>query len=95
MIKTQNYGKHPNVLIAEFGKGDVRLAKGRPVGEDIENHLIFYNQTPPRKIGEVSNDDAGLSTDDSEAPSLVMVFENPQSITALIHSLIELQKNFF
>ena len=94
MIQNKNFGKHENVLFAEFGNGDIKITKARSESDEHETMLIFYNQ-PPHKIGEEDNEFTGKSSDELEAPAFVMSFSKPQSITALIHSLVELQKSVF
>ncbi len=95
MIETKNFGKHENVVIATFGTGDVRFTRARWMDEKHERLLLFFNEQTPRKIGEVSQQDAGKSSDDCDKPAFVMEFNKPESITALIHSLVELQKELF
>jgi len=95
MIKKQNLGIHKDVLFATFGTGDISFSRGR--FEDNKNHtlLVFRNNAEPRKIGDVCDEDKGKSTDELEKPEFVFEFSKPESITALIHSLVELQKNIF
>ena len=94
MIKNKQFGKHENVLFAEFGNGDILIAKARDVDSKHESMLMFYNQSK-HEIGEESNEFLGRSSDELEPPEFVMSFSNPESITAVIHSLIELQKEVF
>lgn len=95
MITRENFGKHENVLIMEFGTGDISFVKARRAEDEKETMLIFRNQDPPREIGETDDRLAGKTTDEIEGVQCVMVFKKPESITALIHSLIELQKEVF
>lgn len=95
MIQTKNFGKHENVVVATFGTGDIRMTPARWVDENHESLLLFYNDSKPRKIGEVSDEWSGKSSDELEKPELVLQFNKPESITALIHSLVELQKELF
>lgn len=94
MITVRNFGKHENVVIAEFGYGDIKITKARDSEDAYESMLLFYNQSP-HPIGEEDNEFKGKTTDELAPPSLVMHFSNPESIGAVIHSLIELQKELF
>lgn len=94
MITKQNYGAHADVLIAEFGHGDITFAKATYPDDQHATHLLFMNHEK-RKIGEVSNEWEGKTSDEVPRPDVVFVFKNPESITALIHSLAELQKEVF
>ena len=92
MIKTLNYGKHENVLIAGFGKGDIGFIGGSKEEGGIGNQLVFYNQ---KEAGFENWDVAkqGQFKNTDELPvKFVMVFDNSKSITFLIHSLIEIQE---
>ena len=94
MIQTKQFGKHENVLFAEFGSGDIKITKARNENDKHETMLMFYNQ-PPHEIGEEDNEFSGKTSDELEAQAFVMTFCKPESITALIHSLSELQKSVF
>jgi hypothetical protein len=94
MIEKKQFGNHENVLVAEFGTGDIKITKAAYQSDKYETMLAFYNQSP-RGIGEEDDEFKGKLTDELEAPSLVMTFSKPESITALIHSLVELQKSVF
>lgn len=94
MINIKNFGKHENILFAEFGYGDIKFTKARNVEDECETMLMFYNQEP-HPIGEEDGEWVGKTSDEIIAPSFVMSFTNPESVTALIHSLIELQKQLF
>lgn len=94
MIQNKHFGKHQNVLFAEFGNGDIKITKARSENDEHETMIMFYNQTP-HGIGEEDNEFKGKSSNELEAPAFVMTFSKPQSITALIHSLVELQKSVF
>jgi hypothetical protein len=95
MIHNGSLGKHQNILFATFGAGDISFARARYEEETHNRLLIFKTQDPPRKIGEVSSDDAGKNSDDLTPPQIVFEFTKPESITALVHSLLELQKDLF
>lgn len=94
MVSPKKLGRHENVLIAEFGYGDIKITKARDSEDAYESMLLFYNQYP-HPIGEEDNEFEGKTTDELAPPSLVMHFSNPESIGAVIHSLIELQKELF
>lgn len=94
MFTLNNLGKHENVLTANFGNGTIVFHKAKDTVDAPENMLLF-NDCEKRKIGEISSEDAGKNTDELEKPKLVMRFSNPQSISALIHSLLEIQKSIF
>lgn len=95
MIKNENFGIHKNVVIAEFGTGDIKMTKSHFEGDKFQTILAFHNQTPARKIGEVDSEWNGKTMDEVDRPEIVMIFKKPESITALIHSLCELQKEVF
>lgn len=100
MIQTKNFGQHKDVLTAEFGDGNICFTKAffpleDKKGQSFNRLLLFSNNKTPRKIGEVSNEDQGKGSDEMERPEFIFEFKNPESITALVHSLIELQKDLF
>lgn len=95
MITLKNFGIHKDVPFATFGSGDIAFSRAKLNDKSMHTLLIFSNNQTPRKIGEVSNDDLGKSTDELEKPQIVFEFTKPESITALVHSLLELQKNLF
>lgn len=90
MIQKTQFGAHENVLIAEFGTGDIKIVRSRFEDEKHERVLAFYNQ-PVHEIGEETEEWRGKHSDELESPSLLMSFSRPESITALI----ELQKSVF
>lgn len=94
MITTTTFGKHKNVLIAEFGKGDISFAGSRMEDEEFNSMLVFQNSNP-HEIGSINSDDSGKTTDELEEIPLIMIFNKAESITALIHSLADLQKQLF
>lgn len=93
-IRTIEYGKHSNVLELQFGTGDINFVKGREDGFEFENVLIFREDNSG-EIGRESDRWKGKSSDELPDVKMVMRFTKPESITALIHSLIELQKGVF
>lgn len=94
MITEKDYGKHEQILTAEFGKGTIMIAKAKIDGNEHETALFLYNQEP-HEIGETSEENKGKTTDELERPKFVLTFQNAKSITALVHSLVELQKEVF
>lgn len=94
MITKTDWSKHKEVPTAFFGTGDIKFSKAKLNAESRENILFFYNDVP-KEIGVVSDEDSGKTTDELPRPEIAFVFTNPRSITALIHSLIELQKEVF
>lgn len=92
IFKTQ-FGKHSDVLFVEFGTGDIEFTKSREESEDRDSILFFRQHAIPHKIGETSGEHIGKTTDEIEGIQLVFKFKKHESITALIHSLVELQEN--
>lgn len=92
MITKQKYGVHKDVLISEFGTGDIGFIGAQHPDYPDTQHLIFYNQ----KEAGFENWDTAEQTDFKNSDELpvkfVMTFNNPKSITFLIHSLIEIQE---
>jgi len=86
-----DYGNHKDVTIITFGAGDILMTKAQESGK-IADNLLCYSECPGHEIGEVSYDFVGKDIDTLPKISVVMRFDKPESITALIHSLIELQK---
>ena len=94
MIKKIELGeKSKDVLLIEFGTGDIMF--NGLVSEGIRYGLGFQEHEP-RTIGSETDEYNGMTTD--ELPNetrLIMSFTKPESISAVIHSLIELQKKMF
>lgn len=87
------YGKHESILQVQFGVGDIRMDKAQyPVDKPTEVHLII-SQGEKGEIGREDNDLLGKTTDDIEKPEVVLVFDKPESINSMIHSLVELQRD--
>jgi hypothetical protein len=93
-INTGSLGEHENVLFIDFGFGDILMTKGRDEDSLYQNQLLF-SKGKIRGIGEESAEHEGLSSDVVPNVRMVMRFANAESITALIHSLTELQKEVF
>lgn len=94
-ITRGDYFKHKDVVFLEFGAGDIMFTKGREAHDEHETILLFSNQNPPREIGNITDEHRGKSSDDLDNVQIVMKFNKAESITALIHSLAELQKSVF
>lgn len=85
--------KHPEVTHVKFGTGDIMFTK---LKMEDGSHGLAFNQDTPHKIGEETNDLAGKNVDDFPSEIKVLfTFDKPESIAALIHSLIEIQKELF
>lgn len=94
MITTQSHGRHPGVLIVEFGTGDIMFT--RTYFEDAKaSGLMFSQHSVPHKIGETTDEYNGKTSDDLPDAKLIISFTKPASVAALIHSLIEVQKDMF
>lgn len=94
MIKFKHFGEHENVLTAEFGYGDIGLSKAIMPAAQFATMLVLHNQ-PPRPIGDIAEWPNPTGMNDIHGPLIVLEFNDPRSITALIHSLTELQKDVF
>ena len=93
-ISKIQYGIHENVLYLEFGYGDIMFTRGAIQGEENDSILIF-SQDEPHEIGAETDEHKGKLSDDLPPVSMVMHFSKPESIAALIHSLVEIQKEVF
>ena len=93
-ITKENYGVHQDVTIVAFGKGDILMTKAQESGK-IADNILCFSECPGHEIGEVSHDFKDKNVDELPKVDVIMRFDKPESITALIHSLIELQKTVF
>lgn len=93
-ISKIKFGKHEDVLWAEFGSADITFSRAKYPDEERETMVLFHNKQG-EYIGAETEDWKGVFSDDLPKPEFVMKFNKPESITALIHTLIELQKEFF
>lgn len=93
-ITKENYGAHQDVTIVTFGKGDILMTKAQESGKVADNILCF-SECPGHEIGEVSYDFKDKDVNELPKVEVIMRFDRPESITALIHSLVELQKSVF
>lgn len=92
MIRNIEIGeKSKNVVEVKFESGDIMMTR---VQLESGLHSLVFNEQPDHEIGETTDDYKGKTTD--EFPSEIRVcftFTNPRSLNALIHSLVELQKD--
>lgn len=90
--KNQAVGNHSDVTTLVFGAGDIMFSK-----LNYQNGFVglAFSNMPPHKIGEESKEFTGGTLDDVPNVQVVMDFTDPRSITALIHSLIEIQQDMF
>lgn len=86
------YGAHESVLFLEFGTGDIMFTRGEKKGGTFE---LIFSQSTQHKIGDEQEGYVGKSSDEIQDVRAVFNFTKPESITALIHSLIEPQKDIF
>lgn len=96
MIRKIEFGeKNTDCLELRFGNGDI-MFHGLMFPEEKELYCLGFGEMPGRKVGEETNEFNNLTTDELPTPiKMVMKFSNPESVTAVIHSLIELQKRMF
>lgn len=90
MIDIAKFGKHVNVLWAQFGTGDISFTKAALDHEEHQSILMFHNNPSPKKIGGTSNEWDGKSSNDLPKPEFVLAFSKKESIEAVIHSLQEI-----
>lgn len=93
-ITKENYGVHQDVHVIQFGVGDILMTKARETG-NISDNILCFSECTGHEIGEVSYDFKDKNVDELPKVDVIMRFDKPESITALIHSLIELQKCVF
>lgn len=89
-IIKDSYGRHKDVHIIEFGSGDIYITKAVEEGMPHEN-VLCLSKIPGFNIGDVDGTYQGKSIDKLPNLSVVLRFNKPESITALIQSLVELQ----
>lgn len=89
-----HYGNHEDVTVVTFGAGDILMTKAQEIGKVADN-ILCYSECPGHEIGDVSYEFKDKDIDALPKISVIMRFDKPESITALIHSLIELQKSVF
>ena len=89
MIRKTDFGKTKNIMIAEFGTGDIWML-GSQKGENGETFLAFKTVKEPRPINVVEK--ATVKTFDEMKPELVFVFNKVESLDSLINSLKDCKK---
>lgn len=90
-IRDMKFGKHENVKWLEFGTGDIMFSPGKET-IDGKSCLLMFTQAEPGEIAREIPSVKGKSSDELDNIKVVFKFTNPKSISALIHSLIELQE---
>lgn len=97
MIEKCTIGENANdVVNVILGNGDV-MFHGLFFDQHPERYCLgFYDAVTPHPIGSWTDEYNGKNSDQMPTPvRVVLSFEKPESVTALIHSLIELQKRMF
>lgn len=89
IIKNAEYGNTKNVVIAEFGKGDVHMI-GSEGDENGGVHLAFKTTKEPQPINVIV--DTNVSSYDEFQPEIVFIFNKSESIDSLISMLQECKK---
>jgi hypothetical protein len=90
-IQDLKFGKHENVKWLEFGTGDIMFSPGKE-NIDSKDCLLMFSQAEAGEIAREIPSIKGKSSDELDNIKVVFKFTDPKSITALIHSLIELQE---
>lgn len=93
-INKNKWGVHEDVLWLEFGHGDICFSGARYT-EDDKTRLLVFQQDAVHPIGFVNDENTGKTTDELQNVKMVFQFSKPESITALIHSLVEVQRELF
>jgi hypothetical protein len=93
-ITKENYGDHKDVTIVHFSTGDILMTKAQET-DKVADNILCFSELPGHEIGEVSHDFKDKDINALPNISVVMRFDKPESILALIHSLCELQKSVF
>lgn len=91
MFQLRKLGKHEDVLIGEFGKGDILITKAR-LSLDSDYTMVMFHNNAPIGVGTVVENKA-TNSDELEKPDLMLRFLNAESIRLLIDTLIELEGN--
>jgi hypothetical protein len=94
MIRTLQLGeKSPNVTEVIFESGDIMMTR---IQYESGTFTLALNEHPRQPIGSTTNEYKGKTTDDfPNEIKVALSFKNPKSLNALIHSLVELQKDLF
>jgi len=93
ITKIQLGEKSKDVLLLEFGKGDIMFN-----GVSFPEHTygLAFQEHEPRPIGSTTDEYNGKTTDElPNETKLIMSFTRVESITAVIHSLLEVQQRMF
>lgn len=93
MIKTTDFGKHAQTRVVEFGTGDILMTRIKFEAEGT--HAVLLGQDVPKKVGTETTEYNGKDSDQLPNVQVILAFKNPESINALIHSLVELQRDMF
>lgn len=88
IFKNGTVGKHINVTLLEFGKGDIDVAPAITNGKP--NSLVFYAR-PESEIGTTTNN-VGKTTDEVGI-DVMFVFEKPESIDVIVKQLKAVKNN--
>jgi len=95
MIRKIDFGDiNKDVTEVMYGTGTIGMT-GILFPDEPEKYCLALRQTTPHPIGEIDPSVIGKNTDEIEPIGCVLSFTKPESITVLIHSLIELQKRMF
>jgi hypothetical protein len=96
MIQTISFGKkNTDVREVQFGTGDIMI-HGLMFEDHRELYCLGLSQMPARPIGAETEEFNGLNSDQLPEPvKVILSFSRPESVTTLVHSLIELQKRMF
>jgi len=87
--KNVQFGKTKNVLLLEFGKGDIEMTYSEVKNGKII--LAFQEHVESHKIDVIEN--SPFKSFDEMKPPLVFLFSNIKSIDALIHQLEDMKKD--
>jgi hypothetical protein len=93
-ITKEDYGNHKDVTIVHFSTGDILMTKAQE-HDKADDNILCFSEVQGHKIGDVSYEFKDKDINSLPNIAVVMRFDKPESITALIHSLIELQKSVF
>lgn len=87
--KNVQFGKTKDVLLVEFGIGDI----GMTYSEVRNNKIIlaFKEYSEPHEIDVIQK--LSFNSFDEMKPPLVFSFSNPKSIDALIHQLEDMKRD--
>lgn len=79
-----------DVTLLQFGTGNIRFDKVHYADGSVG--LAFAQVEEPHEIGSETSENVGKELKELTDVQVLMDFSNPASIAALIHSLIEIQK---